>query len=93
MWDDAEEPPAAKIDVHVTDNVKHEVKPEFDLYGADMAEVMGLNMSARSISMSAKSSARMSKRVSNLNKDKKGLLRKMSMKLSEPEGIMKKAES
>ena len=78
--------------MHVTDNVKHEVKPEFDLYGADMAEVMGLNMSARSITMSAKSSARMSKRVSNLNKER-SMMRKMSMKLSEPEGIMKKAES
>ena len=89
-WDDADEPvsrclygliliflkqvPGA-IDRHVTDNVKHEVK---HFYGADMAEVMGLNASHRSVSI--KSSARRSTKSNS--GAKKGLLRKMSMKMS-----------
>mmetsp|Transcript_43378 Transcript_43378/g.57426 ORF Transcript_43378/g.57426 Transcript_43378/m.57426 type:complete len:114 (+) Transcript_43378:99-440(+) len=41
-WHDAEEPVASKIDPHVTDNVKHDVKHQFDAYGADLGDVMGL---------------------------------------------------
>ena len=64
---------ASKIDPHVTDNVKHEVKQQFDAYGADLGDVMGL--SERSNSSMSKSGKKKSSKV-------KGLLRKMSMKIA-----------
>lgn len=76
---------SSKIDPHVTDNVKHEVKQQFDAYGADLGDLMGL--SERSATITTKSKKKQ-------KKSSGGLLRKMSMKISQGLGdVLLKANS